>query len=467
MRLLSIILSITLSSISILAENQSLSTDIKMQNMHLSMEVFLSNQVKNRGVSAAAWLRFRNTSNKPIKDITFLLNPGLTVTKVIGTKNQSLRFSSQVGNIKGGNLNLNINKITLIHAVQPNNSTELSIQYKGDLKSLAIYDDTLPIDTLTPGFTMIRMENFIYPIIANPTIKAIEDYKTHQRYTPTAKITVPQGYSLAGNAVEQKRTLTGTREQIELRGNTPFYGLTLGLGKYTKLINSAVTHYYLNQNDNAALMANNEINELIKTYNQLLGVKREKKRYILSELASPYTAKSGTGFDFILSGDYSGINFKNRLAKFWQIKNYDNSQHGWHLALTQILENFDNVTEFGADKFNNLRNIIENNPKLGKIAFKKYDEEGYENQLTDAYGLLFAVMHEVLGKDRFWHLLKNFRDEFGQQGANNEDLYKHLKTNIKNKKVKKLMIDWINKGRIIKSFEKADSFKTLIERVKI
>ena len=429
-----------------------------MQNMHLTMETFLSNQVKNRGISAAAWLRFRNISDAPLTNITLLLNPGLTVTKIAGPQNRALRFSSKNARIDGSSLELNIVTVRLATPLQANNSAEFSVQYKGDLNSLNLYGDTFPIDTLNPDFTMIRMESFIYPVIAAPAAAALKAYKKYQRFSPTAKITVPQGYSLAGNAIERKRVLSGTREQIELKTNVPAYGFVLGLSKYSKIGSPALTQYYLDKNREAALKANSRAQQIIEQYTGLLGASAPSQKYILADLENLYESSNNHGYDFSVFGDYSSINFSEQLAPLWQIKNYSDTNNGWHVALTHMLKNNNNVADIGVNSFKAVKQMLSADKELAKTSLKSYAEKGHAPRSTDAYSLLFATLHETLGKDRFWEIMKSFRNEFASFGASDEDLYEHLKDSVKNKKSRKLVIDWMNKGRIMKAINKADTF---------
>jgi hypothetical protein len=478
MRLFSIYFGMILSALCLSISSRADQTDIKMQNMHLTMEIFLNEQVQNRGLSAAAWLRFQNTSNKPIKKLSLLLNSGLTATKIVGTKNRNLSFTATPVQIHrqihqqiqrqtyGANFELIQINITLARALNPGDSTEFSIQYKGDLKSLAIYGDDLPVDTLNPDFTMIRMDSFIYPVLADPAFDAIQNYKKNQRFTPTAKITVPQGYSLAGNAIEQKRTLSGSREQIELRANAPYYGFVLGLGKYQKITNPSATHYFRNRDDRNAEAINQRILALSENYTSLLGQSNPKQKYILTELDNAYRAASNDNFDFVTFGDYSMINLENRLAPLWQIRNYDNSDHGWHIALTDMLKNKDKISQFGTEQFKAFKAIIKTNPELKKIPLKDYNNKDHQAYSNTGYSLMFAALHEAIGADQFWQFIKGFKDEFGQLGASSEDLGDYLKENIKSKKARRFVIDWISKGRITKVLKNAETFPGLVTQIK-
>ncbi len=458
MRVLFLCFSLLAFSTTLLSQTQPFPMDIKMQNMHLTMETFLSNQPKNRGVSAAAWVRFRNTSSAPISNITLLLNPNLTVTKIVGTRNRTLRFSTKLKDIDNSDLELNSISVKLSSPLKPSDSTEFSVQYKGDLKSLNLYGDTFPIDTLNPDFTMIRMDSFIYPVISEPSAKALETYKKHQRYSPTAKITVPQGYSLAGNAVERKRVLSGTREQIELKAIAPSYGFILGLGRYSKISTSALTQYYLGENSEAALAANAKAATISNKYTALLGENAANKKYILADLGNAYQTSGAAGYDFVTFGNYNSVNLQAQLSRLWQIKNYSDNDNGWHVALTDLLKNNNEIDKLGEISFKTIKQTLKLDKKLAGTALKAYAEKGYAKQSTNAYAFLFAVLHETLGKDTFWQIMKSFRNEFADFGASDEDLYEHLKSSIKNKKNRKLVIDWMNKGRIMKAVNKADTF---------
>jgi hypothetical protein len=466
MRILFLCFSFFAFSATILAQAPRFPLDIKMQNMHLTMETFLSNQPKNRGISAAAWVRFRNTSSAPVSNITLLLNPDLTVTKVVGTRNRALRFSTKLKNIDNSDLELNIISVKLSSTLKPDDSTEFSVQYKGDLKSLSLYGDTFPIDTLNPDFTMIRMDSFIYPVISEPSAKALETYKKYQRYNPTAKITVPQGYSLAGNAIERKRVLSGSREQIELKAIAPSYGFILGLGKYSKINTPALTQYYLDKNSEAAFAANAKATMIIDKYTALLGENAANKKYILADLGNAYQKPGAEGYDFVTFGNYNSVDLEVQLSRLWRIKNYSDNNNGWNIALINLLKNNEKVRELGEISFKTIKQTLTLDKKLAGTALKSYAEKGYSTQSTDAYAFLFAVLHETLGKDTFWQVMRSFRNEFVDFGASDEDLYEHLKNAIRNKNSRKLVIDWMNKGRIMKAINKADTFSTFAGQFK-
>lgn len=435
---------------------------IEMQNMHLTFDVYLSNQPKSRGLSAAAWLRLRNNTGVPVRNLTLLLNPGLKVTKIVGAKNANLKYTIANTSLGENGPALQVIKVTLPTALKKNNSTEFSVQYQGDPKSLGSYGATWPLDTLTPDFTMIRPESFIYPIISEASLEAFDQYKKNQRFSPTARITVPQGYSLAGNATETSRNLKGTREEIEVRTLGKSYGLVLGLARYNKILDGPFRLFYLAENSANAKELATKANAIIETLANKLGDPSKSKAYVVSDLDNAYQATNGPSHAFINFGDYSSVPLETALPSLWEMKNYSGETGGWHIAINQLASDGMNSLAI----FDKLKSFLESDKKTQKLGLMEYAEAGHAETATDGYLLLFTVLKELIGKDDFWTVIKSFRSEFADFGANDDDLLDYMKRSLENRKARKLVIDWIDKGRIMRDLKASENFEALVNRYK-
>ncbi len=435
---------------------------IEMQNMHLTFDVYLSNEPKSRGLSAAAWLRFRNNTGAPVRNLTLLLNPGLKVTKIVGAKNTNLKYTEANTSLGENGPGLKVVKVTLPAALKNKNSAEFSVQYQGDLKSLAAYAAAWPTDTLSPNFTMVRPENFIYPIVSDASLNAFNRYKSQQRFSPTARITVPAGYSLAGNAVEMSRTLKGAREEIEVRAINKSYGLVLGLTRYNKIVDGPFRLFYLEENGMNAKELATKANSIIEDLKNKLGDPIKNKAYIVADLENAYQAADGLNHAFSNFGDYSSVPLESALPSLWQMKNYSSETGGWHIAISQLAGNGQNALTV----FDKLKSLVESDKKTQKLGLMEYAEAGYAEAATDGYLLLLTTLKELISEESFWTTIKSFRNEFADLGASDDDLLDHLKRNIKNRKARKLVIDWIDKGRIMRDLKASDDFGALVNRYK-
>ena len=76
--------------------------------------------------------------------------------------------------------------------------------------------------------------------------------------------------------------------------------------------------------------------------------------------------------------------------------------------------------------------------------------------------LAFLALHELLGSDDFFALVRGLRAELSVGYVDMQTVADYLDQHIKNRKARKFAENWFSKGRIGKDMAKAGSFEELV-----
>ncbi|MFC3050379.1 hypothetical protein [Kordiimonas pumila] len=464
MRLLAAFLSLAFFTFSLplqAAENSFL----PVLNSYVSMKLHLDD--RNGQMVGAAWIRVKNTTDRPLVEVPFILNPGLHVTKVTNGAGAALGFSANLSPVSGyAGLRATVGTVSLSAPVPAGSEAEIVIQYRGILSPLESGGILGAKETLNPDFTMIRAESFGYPVIAAPTKASINMAINQPPYYQTATLELPSGYSVAGNLITDS---PADAAKIDLKSDTPVAAMVLPIGRFTKeqqgaFLLASLTGNTVNSTDVLATNA-----PLAAQLTDWLGTPKTPLQ--ISFVPDGYGTFTEPGF--IMLPENSGGNtvvaaasadmVKAAIPAAWGI--YQGAPGAWDNGLNTVLlilfDGTEAVASAEAAAFKAAQNAVNLNTTLGKMPVGDYQNPADK----DAVGTLFFwLLYDRLGHDDFMAFARTLRTELPNSNAGYLMLADVIAEVKAPKAAQKLSVNWLEKGKLDKDIKKAQKFADVSER---
>lgn len=459
-----------------LVTTHALANDAKVELLNSTLVAKLHlDPVARKGQMVGAYqVSFRNISDGPLSSLTLLLNPSLSFVKATGPKNIPLSISSDVTAVAGYEL-LELNRATvrLPKPLGAGKRTEIVVHYKGYLTNMTYMAVERVKETLDPAFTMIRANSFGYPVFAEPKRSSIDTAFTHKPFQQVVFIDYPGNNNVAGSLGVTTKSLTGNTNTVQMKSALPTGLFATAIAPYSQLEAGPVSVSYLEGGGASAQNFQSLVAVEIKQLHHLLGNPSAGAELRFVEVPAGYGSSETKGAFFrersffdaaILQTDTKGAIFD--LWKF----NGGGAPGHWSNGLDAFVQAAitgpEDIAELQQSSFVASHQLFNANKQIGKTSLADYVIEGFSAQSDAVSTLAYGALYALLGRDAFFKLVKNLRQEVRGQYTDVEVIAEFLKGNIKDKAAKKFARNWFSSGRAGKDMAKAKSFEELLKRYK-
>lgn len=456
---------------------QAESSGIRLLNSTLITKLHFDRKPESGKMVAALQVSISKTGSKTsdeaVDTITVLLNPGLRFVRATGPKNQPLQMLSTVTEISGGDMPaLNMARITLAAPLTTEAPrTGITIHFEGFLQDLNVNRQSRVGETLHPDYTVLRPQNFAYPIFAEPDMAAIRKAWNHPPFGQVAFVEFAGNNTVASNLSDVEPTLEGGVTKFYLKNKRPTRLATIAIGPYTtlKTDTTLVATLPVNNDDGMSLAGRATIKS--DMLDHLIGPAPGTSPFAFVSIPTGHERIALNSALFIpedritkgvLDAEILEFLFNQRRAR-----GSGNPGH-WATGLDRFLlaaiKGDSDLEQMQQALFQDAKTGIKANPALGKTSLIDYVSKDYTAELDTLSGLLFAGLHDLLGRDAFFALVRGIRAEFTTNYADMESLNEYLEANIDDKKERKLVKNWMEKGRMGKDLAKTATFDALVKR---
>lgn len=460
-----------LTCFSFLINHAVVATDyLQMLNSYVSVKLHLDSDPKRGQMVGAAWLRIRNNTNAPLSDIPYILNPGLQVTKILGSNNSPLSDTSRMGSIEGYEfLEATIGTISLPTPAKPDSDIEVVIHFRGSLQNLSWAGIEHAKETLDNGFTILRADSFGYPLISTPKKAAINAALNQPPYYQTATVELAEGYKIAGNLHVDEVTLKGSNKSFGLRHAQPSTPMALPIARYQQITEGPLTVSVFDGEQTKGSALASSLTPDLARLNDLLGAPSSGKLNI-TMAPDGYGTINAPGLVMLEQSNFTANSVKSSgtLLNLWGIGAQHTKGH-WRNSLDKVIQL--SVSGEGLDThtsvtFSEFKAALSTNKKLGKATLESLTEAGSTGNAETLSSLVLIGLHDIMGADAFFTFIRELRSELRGNYADNIAFSEFIIDELKHKKAKKFARNWLTGKKIGKDMKKVDSFGALTKRYK-
>ena len=437
-------------------------------NATLITKLHLDRSEARAQMLGAYQVSFRNTGDAPLSSVTVLLNPGLKVMKVQGPGGRALRFNARAAAVAGpAGLSLLAAEITLAEAVQPNGRHEIVIHYSGKLEDLSLMGLKEAREILHPDFTMLRAEGFAYPVFAHPDMASIGAAWGHKPFLQVAFVEVNGEQKVVGNLMVAEKTLNGSKVNFELKSAQPVGPLTLAVGDYESLrAGNLVVAYRAGQRSEADAVMERMSSEMARLAAHY-GTPRSGAELTVASVRDGYGSSMGPGLVLVPDSQFgAGLSLGTALTDMWML-NPAKVQGHWATATDTFIRahaaDSGSLAALKQHAFDDALALVNRNAAAGKTALVDFAAEGLRTESDVMTTLAFALLHDILGDEAFWTLIRGMRTELSSGYTDLATVADYLDRTLKAKAAKKLVQNWYEKGRAGKDIAKAGSYAGLVK----
>jgi hypothetical protein len=475
MRLITMFL---LSVAALLGINAASASDVELMNSNLIARMHLDASPSHSQIVGAYIVTLRPAGDTPLSKVTVLLNPGLQFDKA-DSGNQRLRATTSMRPVGGMDmLELNVVEIDLGRTLSKANRTsnrdrmDIAIHFRGFIEDVSWTGLKGVKETLNPRFTMLRPESFSYPVFAEPNMEAIRKAWHHKGFYQTAAIEFPGSNTAASNLRVENTSIAGAKTKADLTTDLPTSPMIVAIGAYTKLTEGPVEVSYLDgygaEGQSFARLLGAEVNAL----SNLMGPVGSKASIKVIQLPDGYASETKDAL-FLDSSALAASSLtdaqKASIFNLWKLNTTGGEGH-WGSGLDKLLKvliTLPNMeSDFSMMQFASAKELFKANSKLGKTALSDYVVDGFPAESDTMSALAFAVLHDLLGRDQFFALVRSLRAElsagYADMASATEVMLEHAPT----KSAKKFIQNWFKKGRSGKDLAKANQYGELLARYK-
>jgi hypothetical protein len=440
----------------------------ELLNATLIAKLHLDRSESRAQMLGAYQVTFRNTGKTPLKGVTVLLNPGLKVMKVQGPGGRTLRFNARTASVGGqAGLRLLAADITLAEAVNPNSRHEIVIHYSGKLEDLSLMGLADAREILHPDFTMLRTQGFAYPVFARADMASIGAAWGHKPFHQVAFVEVNGDQKVVGNLMVAEKTLNGSKINYELKSAQPVGPLTLAVGDYESLrAGNLIVAYRAGQRTEADAVlerVSSEIASLTAKY----GAPRSGAELTVASVRDGYGSSTGPGLVLVPDSQFTGsLSLAPALTGMWMLNPAKTDGHWAHAIDSFIRTREADGAPLPALKqhaYDGAQALVKGNAAVGKTALVDFTVSGLRAESDAMNTLAFALLHDVLGDDAFWPVIRALREGLSAGYNDTATLAEYLERSITHKGARKLVQNWYEKGRAGKDLAKAKSYAELVK----
>lgn len=442
--------------------------DTELLNATLITKLHLDRSESRAQMLGAYQVTFRNTGTEPLSRVTVLLNPGLKVMKVQGPGGRALRTASRTAMIAGKpGLSLEATTITLAEPVNAGSRYEIVVHYSGKLEDLSLMGLEEVREILNPNFTMLRAEGFAYPVFADADFASIEAAWHHAPFHQVAFVEVNGEQKVVGNLMVAEKTLNGSKINYELKSAQPVAPLTLAVGDYENLRSGNLLVAYRAGQRTEADAVLERVGSDIAALTNIYGEPRSGAELTVASVRDGYGSSFGPGLALVPDSRFGAeLSLGHALTDMWML-NPAKVQGHWATGIDTLIRSHEAdsaaLPALKEKLFGDALALVKTNAAVGKTPLTDFTAAGLRAESDAMSTLAYAMLHDMLGDEAFWSLIRDFRSEMGAGYTDFATVADYLTRTLPSKQAKKLVQNWFEKGRAGKDLSKAKTYAELLK----
>ncbi|MFO7810628.1 MAG: M1 family aminopeptidase, partial [Candidatus Delongbacteria bacterium] len=398
-----------------------------------------------------------NKSDKSIGKIPFLLYRLMKVTSIQNQHGNELDFNQNIVSFSDFE-KLQVNSIRINTNIEPKNTTTLKIQYDGYLLGYQETGIGYIKDRISKNFTLIRMDSYSYPILAEPSIGFLRKNIGSDNFTYKLSVTVPESLIVANGGHLLSKNTENSNTTYKYESKNPTWRIDISISTYQFGTKGRLDIFYLQNDSTIAKALLDQGSKVLKLYTQWWGeLKNDNSITIIETEEGSGGQASETAIllpqESFTTNSYSHL--YHELSHLWNVA--INEKEGlsprWEEGLATFCEyyvyEYLNTEKKGIlDKDANkviirMKKIFDAKPKMYEIPMYEFGNKGLTDYSYNQGMVMFTVFYKLVGKEKFDLIVRSFYEQYHNSGATTICFTDLCEKVIQRKGVKKFFNDWI------------------------
>ncbi len=319
---------------------------------------------------------------------------------------------------------------TLPEPLATGESVDVSIEYGGFLVPYTESGMRYVQDHIGDAFTILRSEARAFPVLATPSWR-INREAPDGDFTYRLDVTVPAGQVVAG-PVAARRTPVGQAERWELTGADPVPFLNVPIARYDTLHSKETRLFHFPEDRAGAERLQRAVQEAGGRLRAWFGPPRDDRPVTIMEIPESYGSQASATAGILQTADAfreasSLPALFHELSHLWHPMDTGRPPDRWNEGLATFLQyrlaselTGDSLTAAMSRIRERARRQIVDQPALREIPLASYGEERLTDYAYTTGCLLFYVLYETLGAERFDRVLGSYFQEFKARGTDTD-----------------------------------------------
>lgn len=420
---------------------------------HISLDMDINYSVEE--LSATAILDIKNIGDKPVQNIPLQLGRLMQIKNVTDAQGNPLEYKNDIVLFEDWQkIQVNQMYVSLTSPLNENQTVSISIQYEGTLVGYTESGMLYVRDKIDESFTIIRDDALAFPRISLPSIQKLRAFR-RDNFMFNAKITVPKDLTVATGCKEKEIISNDSSNSWVFESVEPVPFLNITIAPYNLSQVDEISIYSFPDDSIGASVVSHAIENANKKYKQWFGNLPSTSQLNIIEIPTGFGSQASLTGGIIQTADAFHDNKQlvqlyHELSHLWQPPELDIPACRWNEGLAMflqqrmasILDSAMSVDEYIGNRYKNLSQMINDDPRLSEIPMIDYGK----NNMTDySYHIgmyMFYFLYKVMGDESFDKHLHNYFQSYQKQGATNQQ-FVTLMTKNSPPNVKTIFNDWL------------------------
>lgn len=425
----------------------------------------------NKLMKATCKVKVTNNANRSVRELPFVLYRLLTVRDV-KSDGTSLSFTQNIKSFEDQiRLQSNFINVELSKPLQPNKSMTLELEYDGTLYGYTEVGWNYVKDKIDPNFTILRPDCMAYPELGYPSNKINKQFpKANFNYRvsitiPDSLVAVNGGMLVSANSVNGQTT-------FEFKNMERAWRMDIAISNYRKLTENGLSVAYLKQDSLGARKVLEALGKTTRLYSSWWGPLNNFKGFSIIEIPDGYGSQAD-----VTSILQAASAFKDsteihqayhEIAHLWNVDLKAPSPR-WEEGLATFIEYLtieklehreylDYVTDWFLQV---IRREVTNDTRLKTVPMVDFGKHGMTDYSYSLGMIAFRILYEILGEDKFNHLLKTFYQEYSNREATTEE-FVQITNQVAGRDISAFFNDWFFTTGYIRYLDRQSTFDEMV-----
>lgn len=371
-----------------------------------------------------------NWTDRPARQVSFLAHRLMDVTKVTDAAGHPLRYTHDVVRFSDDPMRQVTQVIvSLPRAVPAGGQTTLRLEYGGYLTGYTEIGWLYVKDHIDTAFTIIRADALAFPIVGG-----INDAANRRQplvdFTYDAAVTVPARYVVASGGASTRTVNADGTVTWRYSSGAPSPFLNIAIAPFDTLSGDGVRIFYFHADSAGARHLLSSVQTGLRTLTAWFGARHAATNLVITEIPDGWGSQASAVGGIIQTAsafrDTTAVGeLYHELSHLWNANELDMPPPRWNEGLATFLEalmqeqlnGWTGRPEHYRRRITNLRTAVAQDSTLRRTPFVDYGKNRMTGASYRVGDLMFAVIYDLLGAERFNQLIGGYYQQFTAGGT--------------------------------------------------
>ena len=428
-------------------------------------------------VRGTARMTLRNGSSTPVLEIPILTYRLMPITAVTDSAGRSLPFVQQVVSYEDfRQQQVNFARVTLPVPLPPGGGTTVVVRYGGYLLGYAETGMLYVRDHVDPEFTILRDDGVGFPILGYPSYAANRKHGLPQ-FDYVARITVPESLWVANGGQLRERRVADGQATFVYENLKPAWRMDFAIASYRVLDRGTLHVVYFPADSLGARRLMTAAERSLALYTEWFGPLQGGGAFTVIEIPDGFGSQADVTSIIQTAAAFKDSTQRRQLyhevSHLWEVPPSEPFSPRLNEGLATFLEYYTADYLDGTNALKDrlvivhkwLQDMAARRPELRTTPLRDYGRKEMTDFSYSMGMILFAVMHDLLGAERFRRVIRECHLRHGARGGTLDDFVRTAKA-VSPRDLSRFFEDWVYSTRWVDALTAAGSVEELAARYK-